>query len=176
MCRGQPVERSQRSQLDIPHIQERGGPDEQGIRSLAPDAVKGGFDFTAGVGVEDLDLQGHRASGGLHVSNRRFGAFYLGWVDEHGNQSSPLGTSSRRSSSRFAVNSPLKILMPVTLPPGRARLATRPSLTGSSPEVKAMGIVVVAALAAEVAGSPGVAITATRRRTRSLASSGSRSI
>jgi hypothetical protein len=50
---------------------------------------KGGFDFTAGVGVEDLDLQGHRASGGLHVSNRRFGAFYLGWVDEHGNPSSP---------------------------------------------------------------------------------------
>ena len=42
------------------------------------------------------------------------------------------GTSSRRSSSRFAANSPSKKLMPVRLPPGRARLATRPSLTGSS--------------------------------------------
>src|SRR5262245_40507034 len=40
------------------------------------------------------------------------------------------GTSSRRSSSRFAVNSPLTLLTPVRLPPGRARLATRPSLTG----------------------------------------------
>ena len=37
------------------------------------------------------------------------------------------GTSSRRSSSRFAANSPTKKLIPVRLPPGRARLATRPS-------------------------------------------------
>ena len=58
------------------------------------------------------------------------------------------GTSSRSSSSRFAVNSALKKLIPVRLPPGRARLATRPSLTGSSPTLKTMGIVAVAALAA----------------------------
>ena len=64
------------------------------------------------------------------------------------------GTSSRRSSSRFAVNSPLKKLIPVRLPPGRARLATRPSLTGSSPTMKTMGIVVVAALAANAAAVP----------------------
>ena len=37
---------------------------------------------------------------------------------------------------------------PVTLPPGRLRLATRPSLTGSLPVAKTIGIVVVAALAA----------------------------
>ena len=61
------------------------------------------------------------------------------------------GTSSRRSSSRFAANSPLKKLIPVRLPPGRARLATRPSLTGSSATAKTMGIVVVAALAANAA-------------------------
>jgi hypothetical protein len=36
-------------------------------------------------------------------------------------------------------------LIPVRLPPGRARLATKPSPTGSSPETKTMGIVVVAA-------------------------------
>ena len=42
------------------------------------------------------------------------------------------GTSSRRSSSRFALSSILKKLMPVRLPPGPARLATRPSPTGSS--------------------------------------------
>src|SRR5262249_11340743 len=58
------------------------------------------------------------------------------------------GTSSRRSSSRFAANSPLIKLIPVRLPPGRARLATRPGPTGSSLETKTMGIVVVAALAA----------------------------
>jgi hypothetical protein len=49
------------------------------------------------------------------------------------------GTISRKSSSRFAVNSPLKLLTPVRLPPGRARLVTRPSLTGSSPTMKRWG-------------------------------------
>jgi hypothetical protein len=49
-----------------------------------------------------------------------------------------------RRSSRFAAGSADKKLMPVMFPPGRARLATRPSLTGSL----RTGIVVVAALAA----------------------------
>src|SRR5262249_20715965 len=40
------------------------------------------------------------------------------------------GTKSCRSRSRFAVNSALKKLIPVALPPGRARLATRPRLIG----------------------------------------------
>src|SRR6266478_3918410 len=62
------------------------------------------------------------------------------------------GTSSRRSSSRFATNSVETKLIPVRLPPGRARLATRPSLTGSSLTVKTMGIVVVAAFAANATG------------------------
>ena len=41
--------------------------------------------------------------------------------------------------------------MPVTLPPGRLRLATRPASTGSSPMLKTIGMVVVAALAASAA-------------------------
>jgi hypothetical protein len=36
--------------------------------------------------------------------------------------------SSRKSSSRFAANSVTQKLTPVTLPPGRAKLATSPSL------------------------------------------------
>ena len=44
-----------------------------------------------------------------------------------------LGTSWRSSSSRFAPSWPARKLTPVTLPPGRLRLATRPSLTGSPP-------------------------------------------
>src|SRR5262245_54231427 len=74
-----------------------------------------------------------------------------------------VGTNARRSSSRFAVNSALKKLMPVTFPPGRARLATSPSLTGSAPVRKAIGIVVVAALAASAAEVLVAAITATGR-------------
>ena len=43
--------------------------------------------------------------------------------------------------------------MPVTLPPGRARLSTRPASTGSAPWPDiTMGIVLVAFLAAWIAG------------------------
>ena len=41
---------------------------------------------------------------------------------------------------------------PVTLPPGRAKLATRPLPTGSRPATNTIGMVVVAALAASAAG------------------------
>src|SRR6516165_7284658 len=51
-----------------------------------------------------------------------------------------LGTNSCRSASRFAAKSFAKKLIPVRFPPGRARLATRPSLTGSSPTPKTTGI------------------------------------
>src|SRR5262249_34361889 len=85
------------------------------------------------------------------------------------------GTNSCRRPSRLAATSMLKILTPVALPPGLARLATRPSLTGSSPTPKTIGTVAVAALAASAAGLlPGVAITATRRRTRAAMSDGRR--
>src|SRR5262249_33430148 len=73
-----------------------------------------------------------------------------------------LGNSSRRSSSRFAANSVVRKPMPVRFPPGRARLATRPTLTGSSPVMKTMGIVDVAALAANIEGIPAGVITATK--------------
>jgi hypothetical protein len=58
------------------------------------------------------------------------------------------GRNSCTSPNRFASNSAPKKLMPVKFPPGRARLDTRPTLTGSSAKRKTMGIVVVAALAA----------------------------
>jgi hypothetical protein len=49
-----------------------------------------------------------------------------------------MGANSRKRFSRFAATSPLKELIPVRLPPGRARLATKPSLfamTRSTSEV-----------------------------------------
>ena len=101
--------------------------------------------------LQHLDLQSHGAGSRLHVSQRALGSRGLVGLTSTATRVAA-GTSSRRSSSRFAVNSPLKKLIPVTLPPGRARLATRPSLTGSSPTTKTMGIVVVAALAASAAG------------------------
>jgi hypothetical protein len=62
-----------------------------------------------------------------------------------------LDLCEQNSSSRFAANSLANQLMPVRLPSGRARLATRSSPTGSSGELKTMGTAVVAALAANAA-------------------------
>ena len=62
------------------------------------------------------------------------------------------GTSSETSSSRLGFSSTVRSLTPVRLPPGRARLATRPSLTGSPPLKKTIGIVEVAVFAASAAG------------------------
>jgi ABC-type uncharacterized transport system substrate-binding protein len=45
-------------------------------------------------------------------------------------------------------------LTPVRLPPGRARLATRPNSTGSVPLLKTIGIVEVALLAASTEEPP----------------------
>jgi hypothetical protein len=55
---------------------------------------------------------------------------------------------SRISSSRFAASRATRAVMPVTFPPGRARLVTRPSCSGSSGMLNTIGIVVVAILAA----------------------------
>ena len=58
------------------------------------------------------------------------------------------GAISRSSPSRFESTTPENIVTPVTLPPGRLRLSTRPSLTGSAPASNTIGIVAVAAFAA----------------------------
>src|SRR5215472_8423623 len=59
------------------------------------------------------------------------------------------GTSSERSSNRLDVNSTNKMLTPVRLPPGLARLATKPSPTGSVPMTNTIGIVEVASFTRE---------------------------
>ena len=85
------------------------------------------------------------------------------------------GTSSDSSSSRLAVTSVASTLTPVRLPPGRARLATSPSPTGSAPPLKTIGIVEVALVAANAPGGLVAMIKSTLRPTRSAANAGSRS-
>ena len=75
-----------------------------------------------------------------------------------------LGANSCSRANRFGPSSALNQLTPVTLPPGRLRLATKPYLRGSSLLVNTMGIVLVAALAAIAGLLPPVAtITLTWR-------------
>ena len=142
--------RRQVDQLDAPADEKGVGADEEGVGPLAHKSCEGRIDLAAGAGVEDLDLQPHGARSRFHVSQCGLGIVALAGLTSTATRAAP-GTSSRRSSSRFAANSHVKKLIPVRLPPGRARLATRPSLTGSSATRKTMGIVVVAALAANAA-------------------------
>src|SRR5215813_7723547 len=85
----------------------------------------------------------------------------IGWVDEQSHDACAVGTNSCSNCSRFGVISTFVWVTPVTLPPGRLRLVTRSSCTGSPMVVKTMGIVVVAAFAASAAGVPFAAMTAT---------------
>ena len=65
-----------------------------------------------------------------------------------------VGTSSCNTSSRFGPSSSFNEVTPVTLPPARFRLTTRPSLTGSPPVWKTIGIFEVAAFAASAECPP----------------------
>ena len=64
------------------------------------------------------------------------------------------GRSLCRSSSRLAATSTLKYATPVKLTPGRLKLLTRPSSTGSEPIMNRIGIVDVASLAAAASAMP----------------------
>jgi hypothetical protein len=65
-----------------------------------------------------------------------------------------LATNSRNRSSRFDSSSAFCKLMPVRLPPGRLKLLTNSSSTGSRPVRKTMGISDVTALAASAELTP----------------------
>src|SRR5262249_31803230 len=135
---------------------------------------EGRFDLAACAGVENLNLKPDCA--GASGTSRNVDSVLMALVGLTSTATrTALGTSSRNRPSRLARTSEVKKLMPVALPPGRARLATKPCATGSPLTPKAIGILAVAALAASVEGSPIVAITATRRRTRSATSDDRRS-
>ncbi len=85
------------------------------------------------------------------------------------------GNASFSSSSLFPLSCGEIWVNPVMFPPGFARLATNPAVTGSPTSVITRGIVLVACRAARVPGLPPVTMTSTLSRTSSAARSGSRS-
>jgi hypothetical protein len=64
------VERCQLYQLNTPAVQERVGPDEQGIRPLLSHIFEGDIDLAARAGVEKLDLQSYGTGSRFYVSHR----------------------------------------------------------------------------------------------------------
>ena len=84
------------------------------------------------------------------------------------------GITSFRSCSRFGLRSGPRIVLPVILPPGRAKLAINPARTGSPIEIMTIGIVVVAICAARAAVEPNSTMTSTGMPASSLAACTSR--
>ena len=80
-----------------------------------------------------------------------------------------LGVTSLSSCSRLPLSSWASTDNPVTLPPGRARLATKPAPTGSPVTAITMGIVSDACLAAWAAKVLSVTIMSTFIWTSSVA-------
>ena len=150
--------------------------DEQRVGPLACDMVANAASMSRSVlAFNDDELQPERVGGRLHVSRHWSRVTGVGRVDEHAQRRSLRAPARAAAPSASTPTRVLKKLTPVTLPPGRARLATSPSPTGSATP-KTIGIVAVAAFAATRRNVTRVAtITATRRRTRSAASAGSRS-
>ena len=106
---------------------------------MLAEPCEGKVQVTFGTGIENVNSLSEHLTGCPH---RRRG-IRIARVDEVGNCIGP-GTNSLSSSSCFASNSLAKKLTPVTFPPGRLRLSTKPILTGSEPRLNTIGIVVVA--------------------------------
>ena len=77
------------------------------------------------------------------------------------------GIASLSISSLLVFSSSAKPEFPVTLPPGRARLATKPAPTGSVELVITIGMVLVVFFAANGVGPPEATIRSTFRLTNS---------
>ena len=86
-----------------------------------------------------------------------------------------LGTASFSSSSRLAPRGEAMNVIPVTFPPGRARLATSPVPTGSPSGIMTIGTVRVAFFAAWAAGVVVTTMMSAFSRKQSAASEGNRS-
>ena len=85
------------------------------------------------------------------------------------------GTACLNSSRRLPTSSGRRSDRPVTLPPGCARLATMPLVTGSAAPMKTIGTRLVALPAAIAGSAPAVTMTSTLLATSSAASASSRS-
>jgi len=129
--RTNPIGRRERRKLDAPADEEAVGANEEGIGPVVHEGCEGRLDLAAGAGVQDLNLQSEGAGSFGMARNVVSAIGALAGLTSTATRAA-LGTNSRRSPSRLATTSAVKKLIPVRFPPGRARLATRPSLTGSS--------------------------------------------
>src|SRR5262249_10875831 len=175
ISRGNPIACRQSGKLHAAAGEEGVVANEKSIGSLAHKTCEGRINLAAGAGVEKLDLQSHGASSRLHVSQRDLCVRSIGRVGEQSNTSG--------CGHQLAQESEPLCYQPTYEKIDTGRVAAWPGKLGDKAELdrivgncEAMGIVVVAALAAKAEGVPPVtAMTATCRRTNWAASAGSRS-
>src|SRR5262249_10111524 len=135
-----------------------------------------GIDFPDGADVENPDLQPRGANSRFQTSQCKLGTGRIGRIDEHSNTNGPGHQLTQEFEPLCDHLDPENIdSRQVAARPGEAGDETKLDRVVAGKEDE--GIVVVAALAANAGGTPPIAaITATCRRTNSVASAGSRSI
>ena len=138
-------------ELFSPHGEEQIDGDHERACPQLDQSCKSRIEVAFGAGVQNMELQPEGAGRSLHVARGGLGKRRIGRIDKQRHDVA-VGISSCRSPSRFAASSRPKLVAPVTLPPGRLRLATSPSATGSPPVKMTIGIVAEARCAASAAG------------------------
>src|SRR5262245_38959691 len=152
--------------------QERIGTDIKRL-CAALERLDGGRDILRSPDFVRGDFETERAGRSLNLAHLQHG---VGIVDVgHDRQVTESGDNLAQKLEALAAVSVPWVDRPVTLPPGRARLATRPVPTGSPAEAKTIGMTDVACLAARTGGVFCVRMTSTLRRMNSAAISAKRS-
>src|SRR5262245_18006764 len=166
--RRQRVAGSQCDELFAPIFKKRIDVDKQRRGPLVDERGEGWLEVDFGAGFDNNEFLPQRGRRCLHISCVGFHV-RIGRIHEQAD----LCRRGHQLVQQFEQLRRQQVAQQVTLPPGRLRLATRPNLTGSLPITKTIGIVVLVALTASAGAVATAAIAATRRSTRSDASTGS---
>src|SRR6516225_624647 len=170
--RWQPRPRGYRRDLRAVGVKQRARTDVQSLQPFANSSGKGRLELLRRPHVEDADRQAQNTSG----RRQRFEWLCIGCVvgiDHHADaRDARYCVLEQTSCLPISASSP-SFQKPVTLPPGRARLAASPTSVASWLVAMTIGIVRVALWVPTTAAGHPTAITAGLRATSSLASAGS---
>jgi hypothetical protein len=120
---------NQRGQLVAMHVEDRIAADQQRVGFVPRERCEGAFDSLLVARFQYPKLRSSACAAACMSDNCPRPSGVLGLI--RAARAVALGTSSRRSPSRFGARLAEMIVIPVALPPGRERLEARPNPTGS---------------------------------------------
>jgi len=153
------VAERQRGELFAPRAKERIVADHKPACSQLEQGSKDRIEVAFSPRMQDMELEPEGAGRRLQVSRLCLGGGSVR-INERSNDVRRRGQLVQQLQ-RFDPSSTPNTVTPVRLPPGRLRLVTSLTSTGSNPIMKTIGIVVVVAFAAGAEGLPIAAITDT---------------